>query len=205
MTASDEVLPGRIAHWSMGAPSTWGTWSPRRGAEAADAVAADLADAPDARAHVRQAVLAVDQGLPPEGEAALFTAGVWVPDRTSGEVCGSLVAELLVGVPAGPDPVGAMLAGWGRPTRREDKRRGVRTLEAGVARTEVPAGPMLVETRTWADATSKLVTSTIVCTVVPPGSTEAFSVEFATTIPSMREALVDEAGVIFGHVELEVV
>lgn len=199
----EERRPGQIVGWTMGAPDTWGSWTPRQGAAAADAVAADLADGSDAQARVRESVLALDGGLP--AQAALFTVGLWVPDRTTGEVCGALVAQLLVDVPAGEDPVGAMLASTsGAPGRREQKRLGIRVLESGADRTEVPAGPTLVETRTWADTSSKAVTSTIVCTVVPAGATEAFSVEFSTTVPGLHDALTDQAGVILGHLDLEV-
>lgn len=192
------MAPGQIASWSLGAPPEWGSWYPREGAAAADAVAAVLADGPEAQARVREGVLAVDAGLPPD--IPLFTTAVWVPDRGSGEVCGALVAELLVGVPAGDDPVGEFL----RLVARPPKRRGERTFEYSVARADLPAGPAGIQSRTWSDKASRTVRTAITWTVIAPGATEAIGVEVSTTSPVLLDALIDAAVVVMHTLTLDI-
>lgn len=192
------MAPGQIASWSMGAPPAWGSWPPREGAAAADAVAADLADGPEAQSRVREGVLAVDAGLPPD--IPIMATAVWVPDRASGEVCGVLVAELLVDVPAVDDPIAEFL----RLVARPPKRRGERTFEYSVARAELPAGPAGVQSRTWSDKASRTVRSSITWTVVAPGATEAVGAEFSTTSPALQDALIDEAIDVMHSLVLEI-
>jgi hypothetical protein len=123
-----------------------------------------------------------------------------VPDRASGEVCGVLVAELLVGVPTGDDPVGEFL----RLVARAPKNRGERTFEYSVARADLPAGPAAIQSRTWSDKASRTVRSSITWTVVAPGAVEAVGAEFSTTSPVMLEALVDQAVVVMESLVLEI-
>lgn len=195
---NEAMSPGQIASWTMGAPQAWGSWMPREGAASADTVAADLADGDAARARVREGVLAVDGALPPA--VPFLTTAVWVPDRSTGEVCGVLVAELLVGVPSTPDPVAEFL----RLVAKPPKRRGERTFEYSVARAELPAGPAGIQTRTWADKASRSVHSTITWTVIAPGATEAVGAEFSTTTPGMYDALVDQAVTTMETLVLEI-
>jgi hypothetical protein len=185
-----------VDSWSLGAPTDWGSWVPHHGADVADEVAAGLADDDAARAQVRDAVLSWDAALP---AGPVLTAAVWVPDRTQGEVCGLLVAELLVDVPSGPDPVGTYLSTVGRPPRE----RGVKTFDYSVARGEVPAGPAAIQARTWAEKATRVVVSSIVWTVVPPGSDEAIRLELTTQVPSMYDALVDQGTQIAHSLRVE--
>ena len=158
----------------------------------------DLADGPLAQARVREAVVAVDSDLLPE--VPLLTVAVWVPQRETGEVVAAMVAELVVGVPPGPDPVAELVRGAARAPRR----RGERTLEYSVAPGELPAGPASIQTRTWADWGSRLVRTAITWTVVAPGASEAVVVEFSTTTPGMYDGLVDQSVTTMGTLRLEI-
>ncbi|CAN5303872.1 hypothetical protein BH11ACT1_BH11ACT1_22240 [soil metagenome] len=184
-------MGSQIGTWSLGAPTDWGSWVPHRAAERLDEVASDLADGEEARDRVRAGMAAFDESLP---DGPVLTAAVWVPDRTSGEVCGLMMAEILVDVLPGPDPVGALLTLVSRPPRE----RGVQTFDYSVARAEVPAGPAAIQARTWAEKSRHLVTSTVVWTIVPPGASEAVRIELTTSVPSMYDALID-AGIQMAH------
>lgn len=177
-------MGSQIGAWTLGAPTDWGSWVPHRATERLDHVAAELADGEQARDRVRAGMVAFDDVLP---GGPVLTAAVWVPDRASGEVCGVLMAEILVDVFPGPDPVGAFVT----LARRPPRVRGVRTFHYSVRRGEVPAGPAAIQARTWAEKSRHLVASAVVWTIIPPGSSEAIRIELNTPVPSMYEALVD--------------
>lgn len=189
--------PGQIVSWTMGAPDTWGTWPPHEAGTVIDALAAKLTDDPEGAGRVREAVLALDANLPP---GSLLSAGVWVPDRSTGQVHGTLLAEGLVDLPDVPDPVGWFVSTMSSAPRR----RGVRTFEYAITRTDLPAGPAAVQSWTSAHRRSRDVVSTLVWTVVPTGSVEAIGVEFSTHVPALADALYAESVDVLMSLRVEI-
>jgi hypothetical protein len=176
----------QIVDWSMGLTSSWATWHPHHGAAAADEVAQRLADTPDGRDRVEKAVLALDAGLPP---GPVLTAGLWVPDRAAGEPVATVIAEILVGVPAVAEPVEDFILS----NQKAPRRRGLKTFSYAASVADLPAGPAGVRQWQWAEKSDGIVVCQSIWTVIPAGASEAVQVTFTTRVPAMVDALDVEA------------
>jgi hypothetical protein len=172
-----------IRNYDLGAPAGWASWAPGRGASQADEVAAALGTTPEARARVREAVLAFDERVPSEG--GHLGAAVWVPDPSTGEPWGYLLVDLLVGDPARPTTPAEFLHAVRRPT----KRRGWKVLDYSVAPGDKPAGPMVVQFEVTAPKRSGAVQTSFTWTVFPPGSHEGIRLVFDAPSPAAADAL----------------
>lgn len=176
----------QIVDWSMSAATTWASWPPHEGAAHADGVAQRLADTADGRERVGRAVLALDAGLP---GGPLLSAGLWVPDRAVGEPVATVIAEILVDVPAGPEPVEDFILS----VQKAPRRRGLKTFSYAASVTDLPAGPAGVREWRWAEKSDGIVVCQSIWTVVPAGASEALQVTFTTRTPTMVDALAVEA------------
>jgi len=176
----------QIVSWSMGLTSSWATWPPREGASHTDEVAHRLADTDAGRDRVRAAVRALDSGVP---DGPVLIAGLWVPDRASGEPLGTVIAEILVGVPSGPDPVERFVRG----AQKAPRRRGLKTFTYSASVADLPAGPAAVRAWQWADKSDGIVIGQVIWTLIAPGASEALQVTFTTRTPAMIDALTGEA------------
>ncbi|MBO9556332.1 hypothetical protein [Cellulomonas sp.] len=176
----------QIVDWSMSLPTTWASWPPHEGAVHAGRVADLLADSDDGRAAVARAVRELDAGLP---DGPVLTAGLWVPDRASGQPLGTVVAEILVGVPEGPEPVETFAAS----VQQAPKRRGLKTFSYSASVADLPAGPTAVREWQWADKSDGIVVCQSIWTLIPPGASEALQVTFTTRTPAMVDALAIDA------------
>lgn len=174
----------QIVGWTLGVSPTWGGWRPGHGAEDAEGVAQRLADGPAAQDRVRAAVMAFDAGAR-DVAASVLQLAVWVPDRSTGEVYGTMALELRVGVTTPAD----YLASVRKPAR--DRR--VKVFHHDSAPAEVEAGPAVVVTRAQADRGSRVVLNEIEWTVFPPGSSEALQLAFGTPVAEFAQALADES------------
>ncbi|MDM8084499.1 hypothetical protein QUV83_06975 [Cellulomonas cellasea] len=174
----------QIVGWKLGVSPTWGGWQPGEVPVDADAVAERLADGPAAQDRVRAAVQAVDAEMR-EAKAALLQLGVWVPDRSTGEVYGTMVLELRVDAPSAADFLAAV--------RKPPRDRSVKVFHHDSAAAEVDAGPAVVVTRAQADRKTRVVLNEIEWTVFPPGATDAVQIVFGTPVAEFAQALADES------------
>jgi len=186
--------------YTIGFPPDWYRWEVGTGAQVVDSIVERAADTDVARDTVRRWVWTSCACASRRRSWSPRCAGVWVPDRSTGQVHGTLLAEGLVDLPDVPDPVGWFVSTMGSAPRR----RGVRTFEYTITRTDLPAGPAAVQSWTSAHRPSRDVVSTFVWTVVPPGAVEAIGVEFSTHVPALADALYQESVDVLMSLRVEI-
>lgn len=179
----------RIENCQFGLPTTWSSIPNQPNpTDWPDQVADLLAD--EGRAHKRltKALRAGHAAIidPPGSHMVI---GVWVPDRSKGEICGMVFADVLDGDPP-EHPV---------PTREyyrslvdPDHRTGITVFGRKLDELDLPAGPTLLAREIIGRPLGlgrKLVQHNVIYTVFPPGCTQALQITASTTDMPLGETL----------------
>lgn len=182
-----------VATVRCAAPPHWSVWAVGDGASFA-------ADLPEASAPLAAAVRAFDDQAASQPGALL--AGLWHPDERVAPVAS---LQVLVTTPETPrmtqDELLSMA--WEPP-------EGVEVLDIGADRTEIPAGPAVVQgvhavrrpptehgrLRRLLGARSREVVTQLVWYVLPPGTDQVVVCRWETTNPHLLDALGEESNAI---------
>lgn len=186
-------MPQQVVRWELGTGATWGGWQPGHGEAEADALARRLADTPDAQDRVRTAVLTFDAGSAAV-QALLLRLAVWVPDRASGAVLGTMAVELRVEAPS-PEA-------YLRSVRKPARDRLVKVLHHDSAPAVVAAGQAVVVTRAYRERKTDIVLDEIEWTVFPEGSSDAVQLVFSTPRADFAQQLSDESADIVNRLSV---
>ena len=190
-------MPGILQSYAMGVPAGWIAWNVGEGSERADELSAKAADAPEAKEIVHRGVLGLD-ALCQRGDALFVRAGLWVPDRTTGEVVATAQLELRCG-PMDRD------ASWSEEFEHAKafrSQRGFKIFDRAVAPMTVQAGPAFGEVTVMAERRGRLlarssgpdlVEAQVEITVFPPGCSEVLCLRTITAEQGLLEALAQEA------------
>jgi len=190
-------MPGILQSYAMGVPAGWIAWNVGEGSERADELSAKAADAPEAKEIVHRGVLGLD-ALCQRGDALFVRAGLWVPDRTTGEVVATAQLELRCG-PMDRD------ASWSEQLEQAKSftsQRGFKIFDRAVEPMTVQAGPAIGEVTVLAERRGRLLTRSpgrdlvearIEITVFPPGCSEVLCLRTITAEQGLLEALSQEA------------
>src|ERR1035437_1960967 len=145
-------MPGILQSYAMGVPAGWIAWNVGRGSERADELSAKAADAPEAKEIVHRGVLGLE-ALCQRGDALFVRAGLWVPDRTTGEVVATAQLELRTG-PLDRD------ASWSEQLEQAKSftsQRGFKIFDSAVEPMTVKAGPAIGEVTVLAERRGRLL------------------------------------------------
>lgn len=186
----------RIAEWRGGTPENWGSWRPGYGVEDADRVAAMLADGEAAQVRVREAVLTIDQE---RARDQVLSLGIWVPDRSTGEVAADLLLFLAPTESGAPTTAAEVF----ETQKRKPRQRGVKLYHYDVSVAEVNAGEAVIATRSYADKKTKQVLTTVEWTVIPPDSRELLFLVMTTPYAALAESLADQSVVIVNQLAVD--
>ena len=190
-------MPGILQSYAMGVPAGWIAWNVGEGSERADELSAKAADAPEAKEIVHRGVLGLD-ALCQRGDALFVRAGLWVPDRVTGEVTATVQLELRTG-PLDRD------ASWSEQLEQAKSftsQRGFKIFDRAVEPMTVQAGPAIGEVTVLAERRGRLLTRSpgrdlvearIEITVFPPGCSEVLCLRTITAEQGLLEALSQEA------------
>jgi hypothetical protein len=188
-------MPGILQSYTMGVPAGWIAWNVGEGAERADELSAKAADAPEAKEIVHRGVLGLD-ALCQRGDALFVRAGLWVPDRTTGEVVATAQLELRTG-PLDRD------ASWSEQLEQAKSftsQRGFKIFDRAVEPMTVKAGPAIGEVTVLAERRGRLLARSsgpdlaqVEITVFPPGCSEVLCLRTITAEQGLLEALGQEA------------
>jgi len=174
-----------IEGFALSLPDHWQSWRPGEGAARAEEIAAALGEGEQARARVRESVVAFDGSH----EGMVVQSGIWVPDPTSGEAMGQFTMELLVPPPGGPVTAEQYL----RSAQRKPRQRGVKVFHYEAVGGETPAGPAVLVTHTIAPRRGGQVVISAEWTVFPPGADESLQLLFTTPISAVADALGEQS------------
>ena len=188
-------MPGILQSYAMGVPAGWIAWNVGKGSERADELSAKAADAPEAKEIVHRGVLGLE-ALCQRGDALFVRAGLWVPDRTTGEVVATAQLELRTG-PLDRD------ASWSEQLEQAKSftsQRGFKIFDRAVEPMTVKAGPAIGEVTVLAERRGRLLARSsgpdlaqVEITVFPPGCSEVLCLRTITAEQGLLEALGQEA------------
>ena len=187
-------MPGILQSYAMGVPAGWIAWNVGEGSERADELSAKAADAPEAKEIVHRGVLGLD-ALSQRGDALFVRAGLWVPDRVTGEVTATVQLELRRG-PMDRD------ASWSEEfehAKAFTSQRGFKIFDRAVEPMTVKAGPAIGEVTVLAERRGRLLARSsgsvaqVEITVFPPGCSEVLCLRTITAEQGLLEALSQEA------------
>lgn len=190
------IALAEIVRWRMDSIVTWhqvpvvldsSPW-PEQIAEA-------LAEGEGARRRVAENLRCDHPGIiDPPGSHTM--AGIWVPDRVTGEICGLMYLDLIV---PGPDNQPVTRDGY-RALVDPDRRTGLRVIERHLDEVDMPAGPALLAREIIARSNGRMrwrqhVQENVIYTVFPPGSCDAVQFTCTTTDLSRGETMAADAQV----------
>lgn len=193
-----------IAGWRMSEVATWHKIPVEPDpSEWPQAVAEALADGEAARRRIADNLRREHDGLVGEPNSHLMI-GIWVPDRTSGEIAAVMVLDLLVPGP-GLDPV--TREGYRRLVD-PDRRKGIEVYERTLEEVDVPAGPALVAREVIARSAGRFsrrkdLQANVIYTVFPLGSCDAVQFTCSTELLHLADAMAADAAAAVATLHLE--
>lgn len=169
-----------------------------------EAVAEQLADGEWARRRVAENLRREHVRVIDEPDSHLM-AGIWVPDRATGEIAAVMYLDWLIPGP-GLDPV--TRDGY-RALVDPDRRRDIDVRERSLSELDLPAGPALMTREIIARGTGllarrKVVQENVIYTVFPPGCRDAVQFTCSTELLHLGDAMAADAAVAIEtlHVDL---